>query len=304
MKKDIIPNDYVINKDLVKKVLHEQFSLKVSEIVLLGEGWDNRAYLINDHFVFRFPRRQETIEGLKREMRVLPKISKLLPFTIPTPQFFGVPGPDFPEVFYGYSMIKANSGCALQLSSSEYIEAAHSLGHFLKSLHSISIANLHLEEIDRIPTFNRLEMDNLLLNMEKRIKEIKDAYDMRIYEDKIKNICSLARSYQYNKENVCFVHNDLYHRHLLFNELNQLIGLIDWGDCGLGNFVVDLGVLYQFFPSYAHSSFIQSYGKVSDEALAYARFLGLYYAIALLWFGHARKDKDLIKSSLWTLAEI
>lgn len=301
---DIIPSDFSISEEIVKKVLLKQFSLKVEDSCLIGEGWDNRAYLINNTWIFRFPRRKETIAGLEREMRILPKIHSLLPLNIPQPAYFGVPSDDFPEVFYGYKKLVGTSGCALLLSSSEYIETAYNLGLFLKKLHSIVIENLHLEPIDLEPIFNRLELDNLFINLHNRLKEVEKFYDMKIYEEKIKNICSMARTYQFDNEKLVLTHNDLYHRHLLFNNLGQLTSVIDWGDCGLSNFVVDLGVLYQYFPSYAHASFFQAYGKVSNDALDYARFLGLYYAIALLWFGNARNDHDLVRSSLGTLAEI
>jgi len=35
-----------------------------------------------------------------------------------------------------------------------------------------------------------------------------------------------------------------------------------------------------------------------------AGFLGLYYAVALLWYGYDKKDNKLVKTSLWTLENI
>jgi len=52
----------------------------------------------------------------------------------------------------------------------------------------------------------------------------------------------------------------------------------------------------------SRDNFFQSYGSVSQEELRYARFLGLYYIVTMLWFGADRNDTSLIKSSLTALA--
>src|SRR4051794_29331785 len=48
-----------ITDDLARTLIEAQFpQLAPVSIRLLGAGWDNSALLINEEFVFRFPRRQ------------------------------------------------------------------------------------------------------------------------------------------------------------------------------------------------------------------------------------------------------
>ena len=72
----VVPQDVNVNEDIAKKAILEAFSLKVKTIILIGEGWDNLVYLVNDDIIFRFPRRKVAISLLEREMWVLRKIAK------------------------------------------------------------------------------------------------------------------------------------------------------------------------------------------------------------------------------------
>ena len=38
----------------------------------LGAGWDNTVFLVNESFVFRFPRREIAVACMEAEIRVLP----------------------------------------------------------------------------------------------------------------------------------------------------------------------------------------------------------------------------------------
>ena len=67
------------------------------------------------------------------------------------------------------------------------------------------------------------------------------------------------------------------------------------------HYIVDLAVIYQFLPAAVHTDFFTEYGDVPKNLLAYARFLGFYYAVTLLWYGNGIKDKYLIDTSFKTL---
>lgn len=303
MNGQIIPADITINEEIAQLAISSQFPLKITTIKLLGEGWDNCVYLVNTNTVFRFPRREISVPLIEREMRILPKLSKFVSLKIPEPIYLGKASREFPHPFYGHAMLSGTSGCKVTLSTKEYVEAAKKLGAFLSFLHGLDLKMLDLDTKDQDPELNRMEIEPLLRNLRERFEHIEGIYNLGKYQQKIQRICELAHKYRAKEGHYSFIHNDLYHRHLLF-ENNCLTGIIDWGDCGIGDQVADLGIVYQFFPKSVHAVFYESYGSVKSPAKDYAKFLGLYYAIAMLWFGHDRKDQDLIKTSLWTLAEI
>lgn len=169
------------------------------------------------------------------------------------------------------------------------------LAKFIKELHGIDYSALE-------PVYIRTEMGPLLKNFNERFGQI--SFDLTKFKDRIDDICGKAQLYVPKRDNLSLLHNDLYYCHLLFSEHNRLTGVIDWGDCAIGTPVADLGIVFQFLPKSAHDSFFEIFGEIEKHAIDFACFLGLYYAIALLWFGHHRQDPDLIRTSLWTLNEL
>lgn len=193
------------------------------------------------------------------------------------------------------------SGCRVRLNAREFKRCARDLGTFLSELHAIDAR--YFSGTLPPPVFDRLNFAVLENYFSKRLARVHSTYRLHPYDQKIRWILADAETYR-DTTALCFVHGDLYHRHILFNEHHQFSGVIDWGDSSLSHRVVDLGIVFQFLPKDVHRYFFQAYDAVDDHALAYARFLGLYYAITLLWYGDDRKDQDLIRTSLWTLEEL
>ena len=154
------------------------------------------------------------------------------------------------------------------------------------------------------PVFDRVDIKQMLVTFTQRIKDIESIFNLKPYTKKISAITDKAQSYVPNSSGFCLIHGVLYHRHLIFSKDCHLTGIIDWGDTCISDPTVDLGVLFQFFPQRFHDDFWESYGKVTEPAKHYARFLGLYSSVALLWYGHDKEDEYLIETSLKTLKMI
>ena len=78
--------DVEIDEALVRALLADQFSeLDATSARLLGEGWDNSVWVVEEEWAFRFPRRAIAIPGVERELAVLPRLAPLLPVPIPSP---------------------------------------------------------------------------------------------------------------------------------------------------------------------------------------------------------------------------
>lgn len=302
MNTAILASDIKITPDIVKTLLLDQFNITVQQLKLLGEGWDNSVYLINNSLVFRFPRRKEAISLVKREMAVLPALERHISLKIPKPAYFGKPSNIFNRPFYGHELIYGRSGCSVNLSPNEYEELALDLARFLKNLHQIRPTDLGLVN-GCDPAFDRTDKNRMFKELENRLSDINKHYDLSNHINKFNNIKDSASAYQ-TATSKTFIHGDLYHRHLLFDDNNKLSGIIDWGDCCIGDPVADLGIVFQFLSKTCHETFFAEYGHVDKSCFDYARFLGLYYAVALLWYGHDRSDQDLIRTSLWTFSEL
>lgn len=298
---EVVPADLDINTEIARRSVYESFHIEAESIRVLGEGWDNLVFLINSNLVFRFPRRAVAIPLLQQEMSVLKMIPAALPLLTPVPDYLSDGCKSYPHPFYGHTLIEGTTGCCTTLSADQYHAAARSLALFLRQLHhpdvSFSAHNIIA------PAFDRVDVPRMMATFTERLTGAMKHYDFRKYDEKIRSIQADAKSYK-PKEKRSLVHGDLYHRHLIFDSRQSLSGIIDWGDCGISDPIIDLGVLFQFFPPDTHRSFLDNYGDVSPEETKYARFLGLYSAIAMLWYGHDRKDRNLIRTSLNTLEMI
>lgn len=300
----VIPPDFIVDEALAKRLIEEQFNFTVAQCSIIGAGFDNVVFLINEHLVFRFPRRIIAIELIEHEIRLLEGLSRLLKMPIPKPRYIGVASNNYEAPFYGHEFLNGLTGCKVKLSLKEQHELAHDLGSFLHTLHRVDIRDLPLAPDDLKPLFDRVDKTQMTTWLHERFLNIKDIYNLHTLQPKIDGIVRESESYIPRQNAPVLVHGDLYHRHLLFDNEHRLSGIIDWGDSCLSDRVVDFIVVYQLLAKECHETFFKSYGDISDEEKAYARFLGLYYAVTLLWYGHDGHDNALINTSLMALQHI
>lgn len=89
--------EVAVDEALVRELVDDQFpELDASSARLLGEGWDNAVWVVEEAWAFRFPRRQIAIPGVERELGVLPQLGPLVQVPIPVPVFIGQRSERFP----------------------------------------------------------------------------------------------------------------------------------------------------------------------------------------------------------------
>ena len=131
--------DININVDFANTIISKQFpELAPLKIKCIGEGWDNKVFLVNDQFVFRFPHREIAATLIERENAVLGHLQNLVNLTIPNPIYVGNPDDNYPYHFHGYEMINGKSGCHANLSATVRNTSIAKLAKFLKRLHSLT----------------------------------------------------------------------------------------------------------------------------------------------------------------------
>lgn len=287
-----------ISSENALQIISQQFpALNPSKIAMLGKGWDNTAYLINDEYIFRFPRRSISVSFIENELNMLPKIASMVPLPIPEPKWHGKATEDYPWPFSGYRKLAGATACQLKLSDQERVKLAEPLAYFLKSLHGIPLSlatgNLPGDVLDR------LNIERLLLKIDNNLKEMA-ALNILNGLVHIPRLLEEAPAI-FHRETPVIVHGDLYVRHLLLDPQNKLCGIIDWGDIHLGNRAVDLAIVHSFLPMQSHEAFRNAYGEIGQGTWELARLRAIYHSTIMALYGYHSKDPSILREAIASL---
>lgn len=277
-------------------LIEQQFpALAPVRLTPLGVGWDNVALLINEALVFRFPLRQAMAALLLREVEVLPRLAPHLTLPIPNPQYVGAPTAAYPFAFAGYRLLPGRTADQQPPSPPERAALAPTLAAFLKALHRLPV-----DATTRI----RVPGDEITrADMVRRAPQLRDrlaANAAALAPESVAQLIALVEALATTPPapETCWVHGDLYARHLLLNEANHLTGVIDWGDAHLGDPALDLSIAYSFLPAPARRVFIATYGNTDPAIWRRARFRAIHYGAIFTEYGvtvgdHAIKEVGL-----------
>jgi aminoglycoside phosphotransferase (APT) family kinase protein len=267
--------EIAVGEPLARSLLGSQFpELDVHSLLLLGEGWDNTAWLVDERWVFRFPRRAIALPGIEREIAVLPRLAPSLTLAVPNPVFVGRPSEGYPWPFFGAPLVPGVELAEAGVDDAQRVGIARQLGEFLRALHSAEIdVELPFDPI------SRSDMTVRVPRTRERLAELGHVPEGA--EDILEAALALP------PEKATLVHGDLHLRHVLV-EGGQLSGVIDWGDVCRSDPAVDLALVWCALPPDARREFFAVYGDVSEAALLRARVLSLFLCAVLAL--HARQE--------------
>lgn len=282
--------EFDLSPDLAKNLIETQFpQLKPATLEVLGEGWDNAAYLVNEKWVFRFPKREVAAPSILNECRILPVIATQLPLPVPHPIFQGKPTNTYPWHFAGYEKLKGDLACGARLTDQERRACAVPLAQFLAKLHAST--SLFPQGVLPQDPFGRNDVEKTRTRLETYVEKAKPYISQAHYRD-VQTM--LAQPLKMHLKTDALVHGDLYVRHLLLDSQRSLSGIIDWGDATLADPAVDLCICLTFLPPDAHESFREAYGPIRKDSWHYAQIFAVFYGLVLMHFGHEIHDQDLI----------
>ncbi len=291
-------SDLLITEDLAKSCILEQFDYlaPIKEVKTIGEGWDNKAFLLNEQIVFRFPRHQAAVAQLQRENKLLNHLAKLLNIQIPQPKYLGHPTTAYPYPFHGYEIITGVPAYLANLSQLDYFSSLEPLAIFLKQLHNIAQAEAITFGAE-LQEFSDATVNQTIKTFSERINKIIKRKIVNLNQACFKEEIAAVKRLKPAYNDKCLIHGDLDCRHLMFNQ-HRLVGIIDWGDVEINNRAADLAIVWSLYPPECHERFLSLYGSVDEATWQFARFLGLYDAIALILYGAGVADKDLLAAAI------
>lgn len=218
-------------------------NLEIKDYKLAQKGWDSTVIIINNKYIFRFPKRESSLESLKIEMRILPELKELVDLSIPDFKYFSSSFDNYQTAFVGYEMIP---GVELSQNVLDKIKAAgkikkitQQLGKFLSQMHSFPIEKAQKAEVGQ--RGDKQFWKNLFSDIKDDCFPIMDKKQRRwtkeILNDYLKNT-----NFDYRQ---VLTHGEIGDEHILINlEKLEVSGIIDFGDMAIGDYGFDLNPVY------------------------------------------------------------
>ena len=262
--------EVTVDAAVARRLIGEQFpELEVSSLRLLGEGWDTTVWLVEDEWVFRFPRRSYPVPGLENEIAYLPQLAPLLPLPIPNPTFAGRPSAAFRWPFYGCRFLPGRELADAELDDEARTALARPLADFLRTLHAVELdADLPLDPV------RRADMSFRVARTTERLAEL-ESLGLWAAPPLVSELLESARDLP-SPEPTATCHGDLHIRHVLVDECCEPSAVIDWIDLSRNDPAVDLVLFWSTLPPEGREAFLGAYAPVSDEQLLRARVLALF----------------------------
>jgi aminoglycoside phosphotransferase (APT) family kinase protein len=232
------PSDRPLDADRALAAVREQLpKLECARAEYLASGWATDAYRLGDDLVARFPRTVEAAAWVDFDEAVLRLVAAHLGpvIAVPTVAGRGRPGAHFPYDFLVCAIIRGESDdeCTLPMSEQCAEELAGDLGRALAHIHAVPLEAAHAAGVRPFPWA-----------------------DSRYAGPQ------------------CFLHGDFRGGNiLLVPGTGRLAGVIDWGNCAIGDPALDFAalVLWRGWPFMQRA--LAAYGRPVDasrilEALA------------------------------------
>lgn len=277
------------------KVLHSLFpDLEMNHISILGEGWDSAAYLVDDNIVVRVPKRPAVGRQMAREVQILEAIRPYVCLGTPLIEWVGKAQGDSSVSAIGYRNLPGTPLSAIA-PGPKRDGVIRQVAQFLRDLHAIP-TNV-LKDAD-VPWF-RWTGDSSSDGPDGWKRGLQ-AFTDRIMEDVVpllnastgesvrQEITAFLGENQHFDFHPVLIHGDLSPEHIFVDTENGEIGVIDFGDSGIGDPAYD--VMDEFLPWYGD--------QIDGSFQARQRFYRRLAPFHSVLYGMATGDEALIVNGL------
>jgi len=278
--------------DNYRAAIGERFpGVRISTLDFLSEGWESVACLVNGHLVFLFPKRAMAEHYLRTEIRLLPELAPHLPLPIPCFDYVAdPPGQHVPFAFVGYELLQA-----------EWWKPP--VGAFLTALHRFPVARAR--ELGVRPISQTAKLTGKAAAPANWRETLSDFYELtrqdafpRLSRELQGKLARRFEGFLAEERHFAFepvlVHADLQQDHILLKmPEQQLSGIIDFGDVGIGDPAMDV------WPS-----LLPYYGGQVDETFQtrHAFYRQLFPPLNALIFGQVYDEPELVEEGREALA--
>jgi aminoglycoside phosphotransferase (APT) family kinase protein len=260
-------------------------------VVSLGEGWDYTTFLVDDVWVFRFPKRRQRVRGLLREVRLLEAIAPLAGVAgLELPRYaYLVQRPvHFPVAYAGYRFLAGAPLAEVPATPRAAGAVGRALGAFL--------AHLHAASPESRPALVADDFEAHLADFRRDLDSVRHALPPEIAEASSRLLMGPLAPW---RDDIAFVHGDLGAEHVLCDADVNACAIIDWGDAGWGNPLGDFVGLWAWGgDAAARAAFEAAARAVDQDAWRALRQRSACYAIGTFHYGYKAGQEVLRAAGL------
>ncbi|MBP6060897.1 MAG: aminoglycoside phosphotransferase family protein [Candidatus Pacebacteria bacterium] len=225
-------------RELLQKIRKEFPELVWTKAEHNVDGQDHYVIILDNKFVFRFPRTTKYLKRLQNEILLLKYLKNKLNVSIPEYIYVAKD-----KSFAGYVLIpgfQLKKKVFRDLSRETKISIAKRLAEFLSILHKTPLRVASTYGIKEPEV--RTKYSNLKYKINKYVTPRLSKKENVWVQEYLKD---LKKYFKFPKE--VFTHNDLYSRHLLLDKNTEnLTGIIDFSDRKIGDPARDFGELWDY----------------------------------------------------------
>lgn len=196
-----------------QRLITDALGRRPRTILEIDEGYDYEVVMVDDDWVFRFPRRSAVEEVLEVEIALLPALASALPVDVPSFEHISRD-----PLFVGYRLIRGDP------LVDEDADGVHA---FLEALHTFDPLGLPVERPDWVLSYR-----DQCGEFERLVFPLLDEDSRRGARKLFGEVATLVGF------EPTLLHGDLGPAHLLVCD-GRLAGVIDWGDVRVGDPALD-----------------------------------------------------------------
>ena len=269
----------------------------VASVSFNNDGQNNDVLIVNNQYIFRFPKFPGAKDRLKTETAVLSGIQEFITLDIPNPAFIRLNRENDKQTFVGYRMIPGKPfwrETFMAIGDDETLDSlAGQLATFLKEMHNVPVNEAIPCELPVSCTYEEC-IDIYTRIREKLFSYMRpDACEWTV--NHFEAFLSNASHFEYTP---VLRHGDLGPGNILFDEQTQtLTGIIDFGSAKLGDPAYDFAGLVSGYGE----KFIRRCCKFYPEIETFwtrIRFYKGTFALLEALFGIEHSDKEAFESGI------
>jgi len=255
--------------ELQTSLRKELGKLEVQSLKLIGEGFRSIAAETDDHIVL-VGKHQDASKSFRRDHAILPKIAGSLPIEVPSPDYFIESSESFPFGVLCYPKIRGTVITKGIIREINLQNLTGEIAGFLVALHSVNTDSLELTLLDIFEENQQLR-DHILPTLEQILDRRERNLVVRWWKEYLEND-------DHFKFKPVLVHGDLWYENLILTQnLQNLVGVIDFEACGLRDPAADFAPLMHLGLCFCQDVFFAYSKDRENDSVAFHKRIQLHW---------------------------